>query len=76
MSAASIAVAAIDTAILSIVSKQVSSWSLDGVVYTAQDLDKLREMRDYYAQIYAGELSTASKVPRFGITQLGSGNGQ
>ncbi len=77
MSTASDMITTIDTAISSIVTKQASSWTFEGVTYQAQDLDKLRALRDYYANIYAGELSAATtKRPRFGITQLGAGDGR
>ena len=78
MSTASDMITTIDAAISAIATKQASSWTLEGVTYTAHDLDKLVRVREHYAQIYAGEIAAASKTPkpRWGITKLSAGDGR
>ena len=69
-------VTTIDTAISAIVTKKASSWTIDGVTYTALDLDELRELRNYYDGIVGTENATTNSTAPFGITNLKAGSGK
>ena len=76
MSTSTAMITTIDTAISAIVTKKAESWEIDGVQYTALDLAKLRQLRDFYSQIAATETATANSAAPFGITNLSAGSGK
>jgi len=49
MSTASVMVAAIDAALLALVTNRVASYDLNSVSYTYNDITKLKDLRKYYA---------------------------
>jgi len=76
MSTASDMVTTIDTAISAIVTKKTDSYEIDGVKYTALNIDKLRQLREYYAGIVGSEDAIANSTAPFGITGLKAGSGK
>lgn len=76
MSTASVMVTTIDTAISDIVTKKVANVTVDGVDYSMLNLNDLRELRKYYAEIAAGESSAAATRAPFGVSTLYKGSGK
>lgn len=76
MTTASTMLTTIDTAISAIVTKKAASWTIDGVTYTALDIDKLQQLRSFYAEIVGTETATANSSAPFGITGLSAGSGK
>ena len=58
MTTASDIITAIDTAILSLVENEFEEVQVNGRRYKYTDLDKLKNIRTYYARIYRGGNST------------------
>ena len=69
-------VTAIDTAILAITQKKAASWTIDGVTYTAIDVDKLQGLRAYYDNLAGQDNATSNSTAPFGITGLKAGSGK
>ena len=76
MSTASVMVTTIDTAISAIVTRKISSTTIDGIDYSMLNLNELRELRKYYAEIANGETQAAAGNSPFGISNLSMGSGK
>ena len=76
MSTASEMVDTLDTAISAIVGRQAASYTIDGVTYTAHDLDKLRALRRMYAGEEAIENADTNDTFPFLIHKLEAGDGK
>ncbi len=74
MSTATTIVAAIDTAVLELTSKKISSFEIDGVKYTYAQIDDLLEARKRYEGIVGTENAIANSTAPFGITGLKAGS--